>query len=447
MKTLLPYYTPFPLKAKKIPAACVFAAAVFLVSTFPAAAASVSGGGAVRAVSSFSAIPVVQTYSNVTIDGASVQLEAYNIAFYNYFKLRPLASAIDIAVWYDEPADTVYIDTTEPYDDFYSPVDRRDANGGGGAAGGDGNSGGSGGAAGGDANRGGRGDNPNAIVAGGVYDNRNPAGDTAANGNGAPISRTMSSIRVNGAKKELEAYNIGGYNYFKLRDILSAIDVGVWYEAASDTIHIETDKGYDSDYSGSAIFQAAAPPDAIIDMNELPLGSAFGGGLPNENAGQNPNNNESPRHAASDQNGDSRAEPAAIGTGQQITAYRLRIVELVNEERAAAGRNPLFLDESLFRIAQIKSLDMAENNYFDHISPTNGGPENMYRSQGVNFLKMGENIALGYLTPETVIKGWMNSPGHKANMLDPEYTHIGVGLAYNSNGVPLWTQMFLLYMD
>ena len=122
------------------------------------------------------------------------------------------------------------------------------------------------------------------------------------------------------------------------------------------------------------------------------------------------------------------------------TAYENRVLELVNEERAKQGLKALEMDESVRNVARLKSEDMRKNNYFDHTSPTYGSPFDMLKQFGISYSSAGENIAQGYRTPEEVVEGWMNSPGHRANILNESFTHLGVG--YDSNG-HYWTQMFI----
>lgn len=124
---------------------------------------------------------------------------------------------------------------------------------------------------------------------------------------------------------------------------------------------------------------------------------------------------------------------------QQVLAYEKRVVELVNKERAKYGLRPLTLNKELSRVARYKSQDMVDRNYFDHVSPFYGDPFNMMQMFGFDYQIAGENIAYGYPTPEAVMNAWMNSPGHRANILDSDYTEIGVGFVA---GKLIWTQQF-----
>lgn len=120
--------------------------------------------------------------------------------------------------------------------------------------------------------------------------------------------------------------------------------------------------------------------------------------------------------------------------------YEKEVVRLVNEHRRAAGLGDLSYDWQLSRVARYKSQDMKDNNYFSHTSPTYGSPFQMMRSFGITYRSAGENIAKGQATPHAVVTAWMNSPGHRANILNSSFTHIGVG--YVADG-RCWTQMFI----
>ncbi|AIQ64571.1 hypothetical protein PSTEL_17160 [Paenibacillus stellifer] len=119
------------------------------------------------------------------------------------------------------------------------------------------------------------------------------------------------------------------------------------------------------------------------------------------------------------------------------SAYVKEVVSLVNAERAKAGLAPLKALDSLNKVAAAKATDMRSNNYFSHTSPTYGSPFDMMKSFGVNFGYAGENIAMGQKTPQEVMTAWMNSAGHKANILSKNFDSIGVGFDNN-----YWVQEF-----
>ncbi|MGB7604625.1 MAG: SafA/ExsA family spore coat assembly protein [Lutisporaceae bacterium] len=145
------------------------------------------------------------------------------------------------------------------------------------------------------------------------------------------------------------------------------------------------------------------------------------------------------------------SNPNLIYPGQKLTiptlqgtkALESEVVRLVNVERSKHGLQALKENWELSRIARYKSADMANKNYFSHTSPTYGSPFRMMESFGIRYSSAGENIAMGQRTPQEVMNAWMNSPGHRANILSPSYTQIGVGLAKNQSGKAYWTQMFI----
>ncbi|MDQ0115294.1 CAP domain-containing protein [Paenibacillus harenae] len=121
-----------------------------------------------------------------------------------------------------------------------------------------------------------------------------------------------------------------------------------------------------------------------------------------------------------------------------LSAFQSQVVDLVNQERAKAGLSALKSDTLLTKVATEKARDMDVNNYFSHTSPTYGSPFDMMRQFGVTYSYAGENIASGQRTPQEVMTAWMNSSGHRANILNGSFTKIGVGYV---NGE--WVQMFI----
>jgi len=138
------------------------------------------------------------------------------------------------------------------------------------------------------------------------------------------------------------------------------------------------------------------------------------------------------------------ATPTPTETSETVKAdslaFEQQVAALVNQQRAANGLSPLTLSAELSDVARLKSQDMHDNKYFAHDSPTYGSPFDMLSSFGISYRAAGENIAIGYATPEAVVNAWMNSPGHRANILNPSYTQLGVG--YVADG-SYWTQEFI----
>ena len=121
-------------------------------------------------------------------------------------------------------------------------------------------------------------------------------------------------------------------------------------------------------------------------------------------------------------------------------AYEKEVVRLVNEIRIQNGLKELTYDWELSRVARYKSQDMRDNNYFSHTSPVYGSPFKMMKDFGITYRSAGENIAKGQATPQAVVNAWMNSSGHRANILNASFTHIGVGYVPDGR---YWTQMFV----
>ncbi|WJE72060.1 CAP domain-containing protein [Bacillus albus] len=134
------------------------------------------------------------------------------------------------------------------------------------------------------------------------------------------------------------------------------------------------------------------------------------------------------------------AEQKPAEEAKSLSEFEQRVVELTNAERTKQGLPALKIDTELSKVARIKSEDMQKNNYFDHNSPTYGSPFDMYKKFGISYTSAGENIAQGQRTPEEVVQAWMNSAGHRANILNNGFTHIGVGYVESGN---YWTQQFI----
>ena len=127
-------------------------------------------------------------------------------------------------------------------------------------------------------------------------------------------------------------------------------------------------------------------------------------------------------------------------TDTAVTSFEQEVIRLVNAARRENGLSALTHNWELSRVARYKSQDMADNRYFSHTSPTYGSPFQMIKNFGISYRTAGENIAAGQRTPKAVVDAWMNSSGHRANILNASYTQIGVGYVADGN---YWTQMFI----
>lgn len=130
-------------------------------------------------------------------------------------------------------------------------------------------------------------------------------------------------------------------------------------------------------------------------------------------------------------------------TSGSFLSFQEEVVRLVNVERTKRGLSELSFNNQLSNVATLKSQDMINKNYFSHTSPTYGSPFDMMKQFNISYKTAGENIAKGQKTPEEVVNAWMNSQGHRENILSTNFTDIGVGVAKSSDGTLYWTQMFI----
>jgi uncharacterized YkwD family protein/spore coat assembly protein SafA len=145
------------------------------------------------------------------------------------------------------------------------------------------------------------------------------------------------------------------------------------------------------------------------------------------------------------------ANPNMIYVGQKVNipetaplqSFESEVIRLTNVERSKAGLPALATNWELCRVARYKAQDMIDKNYFSHTSPTYGSPFTMMQTFGLKFSAAAENIAYGQRTAQEVVTAWMNSPGHRANILSSSTTQIGVGAAKKSDGTLYWSQMFM----
>ena len=138
-------------------------------------------------------------------------------------------------------------------------------------------------------------------------------------------------------------------------------------------------------------------------------------------------------------------QPASATTSGQSSqvAQEKRVVALVNARRARVGCTPLRIDPRLVTAARRHSVDMAHRHYFNHLTPTGTTPWTRIARTGYPATTLlGENIAAGQTTADSVVKAWMASPSHRANILNCKFRAIGVGLASGGDYHTYWTQDF-----
>ncbi len=134
--------------------------------------------------------------------------------------------------------------------------------------------------------------------------------------------------------------------------------------------------------------------------------------------------------------------PATGQTTGQVVQEAQKMLDLVNSERAKAGVQSLKMDTEVMKVAQIKAQDMVDKNYFSHTSPTYGSPFDMLKSFNVSYKAAGENLA-GNNTVERAHTSLMNSEGHRKNILNGSYNHIGIGIADSPRYGKIYVQMFI----
>ena len=153
----------------------------------------------------------------------------------------------------------------------------------------------------------------------------------------------------------------------------------------------------------------------------------------------NNNNTKAPSNSKNQQV-EAPVKTPSNNVSQSVSEFEKQVIDLTNAERAKEGLKPLEMHSPLMEVAQAKSEDMAKNNYFSHTSPTYGSPFDQIKSAGISYRSAGENIAQGQRTPQQVVQAWMESPGHRQNIMNANYTHIGVGFVENGY---YWTQQFI----
>lgn len=134
--------------------------------------------------------------------------------------------------------------------------------------------------------------------------------------------------------------------------------------------------------------------------------------------------------------------PTSQTNSSTLSAQEQQMLNLINQARAQNNAAPLQADMQVTNVARIKAQDMIDNNYFSHNSPKYGSPFDMLKAFGVSYVEAGENIA-GNQTVQNAENALMNSPGHRKNILNPAYTHIGIGIKSGGPYGNMFSQMFV----
>ncbi len=134
--------------------------------------------------------------------------------------------------------------------------------------------------------------------------------------------------------------------------------------------------------------------------------------------------------------------PTTQANSTSLTSMEQQMITLVNQARSQNNLPALQVDMQVTNVARVKAQDMIDNNYFSHNSPKYGSPFDMMKSFGVHYVKAAENIA-GNQNVQNAHNAFMNSPGHRQNILNPDYTHIGIGIKQGGQYGNMFSQMFV----
>lgn len=133
-------------------------------------------------------------------------------------------------------------------------------------------------------------------------------------------------------------------------------------------------------------------------------------------------------------------KPDNENSEEAVHPYVIQVLNLVNSERAKAGLPALKLDTDITAAANVRAKEIKKS--FSHTRPNGSSFSTALKEQGVSFIGSGENIAWGQISPEQVMDGWMNSDGHRANILNKNFKNIGIGYYQDANGRNYWVQLF-----
>ncbi|MFF7366801.1 sigma-70 family RNA polymerase sigma factor [Streptomyces tricolor] len=266
--------------------------------------------------------------------------------------------------------------------------------------------------------------------------------DAGGSGTGAPVGLRASRRRSTGRgearrQRRIRRRAVGGA-------VVAACVAGggLWYFGAGSGP--QTPEPAAARTAGAPAVDLAEPRPVETSASPSPSASAS----PSPSPSKKPRASRSPRPARTSST--PKAAPAAPATERASRAPQAQpapagtvaqVVALVNKERAAAGCGPVTEDPQLDRAAQGHSDDMAARGFFDHTDPDGDGPGERITAAGYRWSTYGENIAKGQQTPQAVMDSWMNSPGHRANILNCSFKNIGVGV-HDGAGGPWWTQAF-----
>ena len=149
-----------------------------------------------------------------------------------------------------------------------------------------------------------------------------------------------------------------------------------------------------------------------------------------------------PIYASSNASTGSSSNNNSTSSTSELSKDELEVFNLINTQRVNNGLSALKIDSEVQNVARIKAKDMADNNYFSHTSPTYGSPFDMLKKFGISYKSAGENIA-GNSSNQAAVTAWMNSSGHKANILNSSFNYTGIGVVSSNKYGKIYVQMFI----
>lgn len=152
-----------------------------------------------------------------------------------------------------------------------------------------------------------------------------------------------------------------------------------------------------------------------------------------------------PSSSGSSNSGSNSSGNSASNSGTQtsnMNSDEKEIFDLINKQRTNNGLTALKHDNGVQRVARIKAQDMVDNNYFSHTSPTYGSPFDMLKNFKISYKTAGENIA-GNSSNSSAVTAWMNSSGHKANILNSSFNYTGIGVVSSPKYGKMYVQLFI----
>jgi len=260
---------------------------------------------------------------------------------------------------------------------------------------------------------------------------------------------------VDGNENPVEPFLYNGTTYVPLRAVSSLFNTNIRWNGATKTVALNTENkgqlahsGRDPYLKSQSTKSIVVQSDVSIQLNGEPFILTNANGVPLPTYIYNGTTyialraislifNETARwHGSSNTvllgDASKHVPPPAVSN------FEAQVLELTNNERARHGLNALHWDEKTLGVARAHSTDMAKRRYFNHYTPEGISPFDRLTAAGVTYWTAGENIAMGQRSAAIVVNAWMNSPGHRANILTAGFTHIGIGFDNY-----YWTQVFI----